>query len=83
MENNMNVKKLLWQLANITASVNSSQSYGVFSPLVKLQERITELQHAIKENSRKLDEVQQKRLCVEDEIIQWYRYYGVGLVYLS
>ncbi|KAK2839707.1 hypothetical protein Q5P01_013447 [Channa striata] len=40
------------------------------NPMVNLQERIKELQHAIHENTRKLEAVQQQRLRVEEDIIQ-------------
>lgn len=50
-----------------------------------MQAQIRELQKAIQENTQKLEEIRQQRLCAEEDIVQWYRSYVsqmwcVGLV---
>ena len=51
-------------------TVVSRQAKLWYVGVVLLQRRIKELQRAIQENGHKLEEVQQKRLWAEEEIIQ-------------
>lgn len=72
------LKRLLELVVNSSAESKRMTNVSIVFRLGFFKEQIKELQQAIQDNTRKLEEVRQERLRAEEDIIQWY-----GIVNMS